>query len=218
MAVHYEPFAPEEVGGDFYDLFPLSGERAGFFLGDVCGKGPDAATVTSLARYTMRTAAMLRERPDAILGDLNSALLMEPAESIQTCTAVYGQIDMCEATAAIVLAVAGHPAPLIVRTDGSVEATAARGTLLGAVEQPAFETGEVTLAAGDAIVIYSDGLLDTQIGGRRVDEAHVAELIAGPSHAGAADLVGRLLDAVRRIDQPLRDDVAFMALRRTPAA
>ena len=77
VAVHYEPSAPEEVGGDFYDLFPLAPGRSGFFLGDVGGKGPEAASVTSLARYTMRTAAMLHERPDAILMDLNAALLMD---------------------------------------------------------------------------------------------------------------------------------------------
>ena len=67
VAVHYEPSAPEDVGGDPYDLFPLAGSRSGFFLGDVCGTGPEAAAVTSLARYTMRTAAMLQEKPDAIL-------------------------------------------------------------------------------------------------------------------------------------------------------
>jgi len=86
VAAHYEPSAPEEVGGDFYDLFALSAGRTGFFLGDVCGKGPEAAAVTSLARYTMRTAAMLREQPDAILADLNAALRIDgPASSMQTC-------------------------------------------------------------------------------------------------------------------------------------
>jgi serine phosphatase RsbU (regulator of sigma subunit) len=218
VAVYYEPFAPEEVGGDFYDLFPLAGARSGFFLGDVCGKGPDAATVTSLARYTMRTAAMLYESPDAILGDLNSALHMESPESMQTCTAVYGQIDMSTGAAAILLAVAGHPAPLVVRADGSVEITAAHGTMLGAVEQPVFHTCEVRLSPGDAIVLYSDGILDTEIDGARVDEARIAGLLAGPPQASAADLVDRLLRSVRRSDRPLRDDIAFMALRRTPSA
>ena len=76
VAVHHEASAPEDVGGDFYDLFPLARARSGFFVGDVCGKGPQAAALTSLARYTMRTAAMLHESPDAILMDLNVALLM----------------------------------------------------------------------------------------------------------------------------------------------
>ena len=93
VAAHHEPSAPEDVGGDFYDLFPLGAGRTAFFLGDVCGKGPQAAAVTSLARYTMRTAAMLHEAPEAILSDLNTALLMEAEEQAQTCTAVYGEID-----------------------------------------------------------------------------------------------------------------------------
>jgi sigma-B regulation protein RsbU (phosphoserine phosphatase) len=211
--VHYEPSAPEEVGGDFYDLFALSAARTGFFLGDVCGKGTDAAAVTSLARYTMRTAAMLHEKPDAILMDLNSALLMDGAESMQTCTVVYGQIDMSSGAAAITLAVAGHPPPLIVRAHGAIETTPARGTLLGAVEDPAFTTCRVMLEPGDAIVIYSDGIHDTEIDAVRVDEHRVLELLTGPPSADVQGLLDRLLDALRATQRPLRDDVAIMVLR-----
>ena len=216
IAVHYEPSAPEDVGGDFYDLFPLAAGRTGFFLGDVCGKGPEAAAVTSLARYTMRTAAMLRELPDAILMDLNAALLMHSDGPMQTCTAVYGQIDMSTGAAALTLAVAGHPPPLIVRKDGTVQPTAAHGTMLGAVDDPVFHTCAVNLGLGDAIVIYSDGLLDTKLDGERIDAERVADLLAGTSHASARDLVDRLLRALHDVDRPLRDDIAIMTLRRTP--
>lgn len=215
IAVHYEPAAPEDVGGDFYDLFPLAAGPTGFFLGDVCGKGPLAAAVTSLARYTMRTAAMLRELPDAILADLNGALMMYSDVPIRTCTAVYGQIDMSTDAAAITLAVAGHPPPLIVRNDGSVEATGAHGTMLGAVEGPVFHTCAVNLSLGDTIVIYSDGLLDTQLDGIRINDQGVAELLTGPPHASAQNLVDRLTALLRDVDRPLRDDIAIMALRRT---
>lgn len=217
VAVHYEPFAPEEVGGDFYDLFPLGSKRSGFFLGDVCGKGPEAASVTSLARYTMRTAAMLRETPDAILMDLNTAL-MQSTGPMQTCTAVYGQIDMTDGRAAITLAVGGHPAPLVVRADSSVEPTGAHGTMLGAIEAPVFEMCAASLSPGDAIVICSDGIIDTQIDGVEVDEARIADLLAGTADASAETLVDRLRQALQRIDRPLRDDVAIMALRRTPTS
>jgi serine phosphatase RsbU (regulator of sigma subunit) len=217
VAVHYEPFAPEEVGGDFYDLFPLAAGRSGFFLGDVCGKGPEAAALTSLSRYTMRTAAMLRERPDAILMDLNAALLMESAEAMQNCTAVYGQIDTKDGAVVSTLAVAGHPPPLIVRVNGSVEATPARGTMLGAVEDPVFVTCEVELQPGDTILVYSDGILDNDIDGVRIDEPRLAMLLAGTPEAAAQDVVDRLVHLIDRIDRPLRDDVAVMALRRTPS-
>jgi sigma-B regulation protein RsbU (phosphoserine phosphatase) len=216
VAVHYEPSAPEDVGGDFYDLFALEGGRSGFFLGDVCGKGPEAAAVTSLARYTMRTAAMLHEKPDAILLDLNAALLMD--DTPRTCTAVYGQIDLSAATAALTLAVAGHPSPIIVRRDGSTHTASAHGTMLGAVEHPTFATCEVTLGLGDAVVICSDGILDTHLDGRRADEQRIARLLAGSAQASAQELVDRLVHALDDVDRPLCDDVAILALRRTQAA
>ena len=215
VAVHHEPSAPEEVGGDFYDLFPLAAARTGFFLGDVCGKGPEAAAVTSLARYTMRTAAMLHETPEAILMDLNAALLMNTTETMQMCTAVYGQIAMSTEAVVVTLAVAGHPPPLIVRADGSLEVTSAHGTALGAVADPVFETCQVTLGHDDTIVMYSDGILDVQLDGARIDDRRVAELLSGVSQASAEGLVEGLVGALRHVQRPLRDDVAIMALRRT---
>lgn len=218
VAAHYEPFAPEEVGGDFYDLFPLAGERTGFFLGDVCGKGPSAATLTSLARYTMRTAAMLRGEPEAIFVDLNAALLVEGGASMQTCTVVYGQIDSHGTTMTATLAAAGHPPPIIVRAGGSVGTAPTSGTMLGFTETPRFASCRVQLAPGDAIFVYSDGILDTEIDGVRVDEGRLAGMLEGPTGVTAQGLVDRLVDALKRIDRPLRDDVALMALRRAPAA
>jgi sigma-B regulation protein RsbU (phosphoserine phosphatase) len=212
VAVLYEPFAPEDVGGDFYDHFPLGDDRSAFFLGDVCGKGPDAAAVTSLARYTMRTAALLNEGPWATLADLNAALLME--EGMQTCTAVYGEIAQAGGAASARLSVAGHPAPLIVRADGTVEVTRAHGTMLGAFADPAFNTCAVALTRGDAIVVYSDGILDCDVGGTRVDEERVAAWLVGPPQAGAQALVDRLGRALRGAER--RDDVAIMALRFAP--
>ena len=125
-------------------------------------------------------------------------------------------MDMSDAGAAITLAVAGHPPPLVVRASGVVESTPAHGTMLGAVADPAFVTCQVSLAPGDAIVICSDGILDTEIDGDRVDEQRVSELLCGPQHAGVQMLVDRLLHALRSSLRPLRDDIAIMALRRTP--
>ncbi|MEY2442078.1 MAG: phosphoserine phosphatase RsbU/P [bacterium] len=215
VAVHYEPYAAEEVGGDFYDLFPLTEYRAGFFLGDVCGKGAAAAVVTSLVRYTIRTAAMLSEGPAAILASLNSALLMglEGAQLMRMCTVVYGEIDTSAETAVVTLAVAGHPPPLIVRAGGAVESPVAHGTILGAFANPGFETCTFDLHPGDAIVVYSDGILDAELDGARVDEARVEALLSPAAGACAQDLVGGLQRALR--GTPLRDDVAIMALRRT---
>ena len=217
VAVHHEPFALAEVGGDFYDLFALTGDRAGFCLGDVCGKGAQAAAATALARYTMRTAAMLHQSPAAVLGDLNAALHAEGTEPTITCTAVYGQIDLGASTAPVTLAVGGHPAPLVVRADGRVEATPARGPILGAVHDPMFQTCELRLDVGDTLVVYSDGILDAAIDGAPVDEQSISDVLSRPPHATATDLVGALLGSMRQIDRALRDDVAFIALRHVGA-
>jgi serine phosphatase RsbU (regulator of sigma subunit) len=218
VGVHYEPSAPEDVGGDFYDLLPLAPGQAAFFLGDVCGKGPEAAAMTSLARYTMRATAMLHMQPDAILAHLNEALLIHSDATTRTCTAVYGQIDTTREVAVVTLVVAGHPPPLIVRAGGAVEITQALGTILGAVEDPSFVTCQVSLAADDAIVLCSDGIYDVKLDGLRVDEQHVAELLAAGAQAGAQELVDRIVEALRDVERPLCDDVAIMALRRTSAA
>jgi sigma-B regulation protein RsbU (phosphoserine phosphatase) len=213
VAVLYEPFAPEDVGGDFYDHFPLAPGRSGFFLGDVCGKGARAAAVTSLARYTIRTAALLGEGPWAALADLNAALLMERGDGMETCTVVYGEIDVTGPEAAVRLAVAGHSPALVVRAGGKVEATPAHGTMLGAFADPEFHTCAVSLAAGDAIVVYSDGILDATTGGVALDEQRVEALLSGASQSDAQGLIDRLWGSVQGAD--LRDDVAIMALRRT---
>ncbi len=212
VAVLYEPYAAEEVGGDFYDHFPLAAGRSAFFLGDVCGKGADAAAVTSLARYTMRTAGMLNEGPWATLADLNAALRMHGPRDMQTCTAVYGEIDLMNGSAYVRLAVAGHPAPLIVRADGAVEVAPAHGTILGAFSDPAFHTCAISLAPGDALVAYSDGILDFDDSELEVDDAYIARLLEGAPDASAQALVDRLWAGVQELGA-LRDDVAIMALR-----
>jgi sigma-B regulation protein RsbU (phosphoserine phosphatase) len=213
-AVHYQPYSGAEVGGDFYDLFAVDDERWGFFLGDVCGKGPAAASVTSLARYTLRAAAMHHGEPGDVLRDLNTALRMQGAADM--CTAVYGEIDFAGGDLKIALAVAGHPAPLIVRGDHTVAPVTARGTMLGAVSDVAFETCRIDLLPGDAIVLYSDGLLDIQLDGARVKEHWLADVLRSATSTCAGALVERVSDTLQRLELPLRDDVAIMALSRTP--
>lgn len=212
LAAHYQPFAAEEVGGDFYDIFPLAAGRWGFFLGDVCGKGPDAATLTSLARYTLRAAAMLNEEPAAILTDLNAALLLERPDELLMCTVVYGQIDTADVGVKLSLAVAGHPPPLVVRARGEVDAVDSHGPLLGAIPDPAFPTSSITLGPGDAIVLYSDGILDVDLAGAPIDEERLARLLAGWSGTSASDLIAPLRGALEDLDKPARDDVAILAL------
>ena len=93
-AAYYHMASQDEVGGDFYDLFPLGDGRWGFFLGDVCGKGLDAASVTSLTRYTLRAAAVYDPDPAAVLRNLNTVLYQEYlADTHRYCTVVFGVLD-----------------------------------------------------------------------------------------------------------------------------
>lgn len=213
VAAHYQPFSSEQVGGDFYDLFAIAAGRWGFFLGDVCGKGPEAAGLTSLARYTLRAAAMRDSDPAAILGELNRALRME-AEEMAMCSAVYGEIDTGVDRVELTLAVAGHPAPLVVRAGGPVEPAAVRGTLLGAFADAEFGSCRISLGPGDAIVLYSDGLLDTSLDGEAVDEECLAKVLADAPQTAAQQLIDVIDATLARLDEPLRDDVAVMAFSR----
>ncbi len=111
-AVHYRTASPDHLGGDFYDLFPIDGKRFGFFLGDVCGKGPQAAAVTSLARYTLRAAALHDPDPVSALSTLNQAVYERyTSGDPRYCTTIFGTIesDVANGQATIHLASGGHP-------------------------------------------------------------------------------------------------------------
>ena len=118
---HYHTASADQVGGDFYDVFRLGRDRWAFFLGDVCGKGAEAAAVTSLARYTLRAAAHGDPDPVSVLDSLNTALLAEysPAHPFY-CTVLFGLLTFAApgaapGTVAITLTGGGHPPALVIR-------------------------------------------------------------------------------------------------------
>ncbi|MFC6882603.1 PP2C family protein-serine/threonine phosphatase [Actinomadura yumaensis] len=116
LASHYRTASTREVGGDFYDVFALGADRWAFFLGDVCGKGAAAAAVTSLIRYTLRAAALHDPDPAAVLAELNTALLLDPAHGGRFCTAVFGTITPAPTGGFTVhLGTGGHPTVMVLR-------------------------------------------------------------------------------------------------------
>ena len=150
-----------DVGGDFYDLFPI-GDAWMVIVGDVTGKGPGAATITSLARYTMRTAAMYERSPGAVLARLNAALGADP-ERRPICTAVCARIEpAADGTLLVTLACGGHPPPFLITAAGGAETVGTPGPLLGAFDGGVWEERHVTLDGGDALVFYTDGVTDTR--------------------------------------------------------
>jgi PAS domain S-box-containing protein len=202
-----------EVGGDFYDLFESGGRGWAVVMGDVCGKGPDAAAVTALARYTLRAAAMRERLPSRSLGLLNEALLRQRSDR-RFCTVAYAYLEPLSVGARLGFASGGHPLPLLLRADGSVQLVGEPGTLLGVLPDPIFEDRSLSLAPGDAVVFYTDGVIEGRGRAPSLDEEGLAHLVAACAGEGADAIAARVEDAaVAAQDGSPRDDIAVLVLR-----
>ena len=201
-----------EVGGDFYDMFETGNSGWAVVMGDVCGKGPDAAAVTALARYTLRAAAMRERLPSRSLAVLNEALLRQ-RDDRRFCTVAYAYIETLDRGARVGVACGGHPLPLVLREDGTVEQVGVPGTLLGVVPDPDLEDRAVTLEPGDALIFYTDGVIESR-GDSHIDERRLEELIATCAGAGADAIAAKVEEAavLSQGGNP-RDDIAVLVLR-----
>src|SRR5215217_3349044 len=175
--------------------------------------GPDAAAVTALARYTLRAAAMRERLPSRSLSLLNEALLRQ-RDDRRFCTVAYAYIEKLDHGARAGISSAGHPLPLLLRADGSVEAVGAAGTLLGVVPDPDLEDRAVTLEPGDALVFYTDGVIESRGDAALLDERRLAELVATCAGAGADAIAAKVEEAavLSQGGHP-RDDIAVLVLR-----
>jgi len=205
---HYHAASPEEVGGDFYDVFPLADGRWAFFLGDVCGKGAAAAAVTSLTRYTLRSAAVYDPDPVVVLGNLNSVLVQE--HEVCTGTVVFGVLARDGDGFEVVLASGGHPPALLLERSGSAEYLhTPGGQLVGILPAARFATASVRLAPGDTLLLYSDGLTEARVDAsrNRFEEEGLLRFASSP---------GPVVDALRELltefGDGVDDDVALLAL------
>jgi serine phosphatase RsbU (regulator of sigma subunit) len=201
-----------EMGGDFYDLFATGGRGWTVVIGDVCGKGPDAAAVTALARYTLRAAAMSERLPSRGLHVLNEALLRQRRDR-RFCTVAYAYLEASEGRVRVGFASGGHPLPLLVRAGGDVEPVGHPGTLLGVVEDPEFVDGSLDLRPGDALVFYTDGVTEAR-GEEGLEEDGLIELLRACAGSGADAIAARVEEAAigSQNGRP-RDDIAVLVLR-----
>jgi len=209
LSARYRPAGSENrVGGDFYDFFRIeSGWMAA--IGDVTGHGARAATVTALARYTLRTAGSMTGDPAAALAELNRSLLARPGGAL--CTAVVLALRQ-GAEGRVEIAVAGHPPPLVLRADGA-EPVLDRGPMLGAFDDADWQSVEVELGREDGILLYTDGLLEARSDDERFGLDRVIEIVA--TRAGPSGIVDRLDAEMRSFcDDDLNDDAALLALAR----
>ncbi len=209
VAARYEPAGTgNEVGGDFYDVFESAGGGWNLVVGDVEGKGPQAAALIGLARHTLRAVAIDHPSPADALTMLNRVLLSNASELC--CTVVLCRLEVATSPARVVVALAGHPAPLILRRAGYVEPVGREGMLLGAIPEPPVHDVAAEIHPGDNLVLFSDGVL----GRRASDGEALADLLtelAGKPAAMIADEIARSAEDA----QPggLGDDVAILVAR-----
>ena len=206
------PGAP--IGGDFYDVFQLGESSWNAAIGDVCGKGPEAAAVTSLMRDTLRASALRGETPRESLALLNAAILEAGGGDGRFCTSAIVRVDL-GSPAVLTVSSGGHPPPLLLRKGGSVEEIGPPGTLLGIYEDPTLADTATKLRKGDLVMLYTDGLFEIppQYGTQRVSVAEMLAECRGMSAAEAAAAIEeRVLEAHGGVPQ---DDIAILVLRRT---
>ncbi|MEO3861166.1 SpoIIE family protein phosphatase [Acrocarpospora sp. B8E8] len=214
-AVIYEPAGEtNEVGGDFYDLFPVSDGVWRFAIGDVCGTGPEAAAVTGLARHTLRLLAREGYGVAAVVGRLNQAIL-EEGDRARFLTLLHGEITLAHGGLDIRLVSAGHPEALRLRPSGVVETVASPQSLLGVFPEAQFEAEAVRLGPGDVLLGVTDGVTERRAGPRLLDDdAGLAKLLAECVDLSARAVAERIRRAVQDFaPEPSADDLAILVLR-----
>jgi serine phosphatase RsbU (regulator of sigma subunit) len=205
------------VGGDFYDLFQAGPDDWALVLGDVCGKGTEAAALTGLVRHTVRATAVRAPAPSEVLRTVNERILREGADRF--CTVTYAHLRREDGSLHINASCGGHPPPLVVRPGHAVQTADCLGTLLGVVEEPNLVEASFTLGPGDLAVFYTDGVTEEYERAGISGEGRVVSILWEANDLDAAGVADRIYkDVVEFSPGPPRDDMALMVLRVPPAA
>ncbi len=219
-----------EVGGDFYDAFAVDGGRWVLAVGDVRGKGVEAAAVTGLARHTIRSIALYESRPSAILTHLNRVLLAAEADRVAAvqalgetpwelteprfCTVAIAVLEPGTGRACVQVCSGGHPLPLVARADGRVQAAGRPGTLLGASTEIELHDVELEIGPGEALVCFTDGIVERHQGRRFFEDTGIAKVLAEATGSDAATLAARIEQEARNLfDDKPHDDMAVLVAR-----
>ena len=209
LAARYEPLgAATEVGGDFYDVFAVAPDRWAVVIGDVCGKGAEAASLTALARYTLRAVAPLA--PADALRRLNAAILRQ-RNDLRFITLVYAELDLGRERPRLTYASGGHPPGLLLHPEGPGEVLECQGTLIGVTPDPKLTECSVELGAGDTVALYTDGVSEAS----HAEPLDAAAILATLGGRHSADDVADSLQRLARsgAGAQARDDVAILTLQ-----
>jgi serine phosphatase RsbU (regulator of sigma subunit) len=225
VAATYIAVGDFEVGGDFYDGIRHAGGAMTLIIGDVQGKGIDAATLNALARQTLRALAMRGARPAEMLAALNDALLYSQEEQagagdddpMRLVTAAVVHLAPADDGFVATVSCGGHPPPIIVRADGTPERAEAFGTVLGLLPDPTLREMRTHLALADTLVLYTDGVTDVHNGHDFLGEDDLARLIRNRLDlSSASDVVRHVTSTVQSVaERELRDDIAMVVARVT---
>src|SRR5918994_1152491 len=232
VGLRYLSAGEEDVGGDFYDLFDTkmtdqngSSESLspswGIVVGDVSGKGAEAAAMLAFARYTIRTLATRESCPSTVLSNLNEAMLHQRRErdDHKFCTVTYVRLETDEGNiehgARITVSRGGHPPPFLLKTQGNPYKVGEPGQAIGVFDDVNLTDQETSLAPGDALILYTDGVVEARSpDGLFFGEERLKAILHSSVSLDASTIAGRIEDAVLNFqEQALRDDVAVMVLR-----
>jgi hypothetical protein len=203
-----------QVGGDFFDVFETDDGDWAAVIGDVSGKGADAAAITALARYTVRAVAVHGRRPSTVLRELNDAVLRHDLDD-RFCTAAFARLrsgaggtEFCR----VQLSSGGHPLPLLVTAGGDVRVVGRPGTALGIARAPRLYDREVERHPGDKLVFVTDGVIEARVAGRMLGVDGLERLLSGCGGLDAVATGERIEQAILGGAEP-RDDIAVLVLR-----
>lgn len=202
-----------EVVGDFYDVFQTDPDTWAVMIGDVCGKGVEAAKVTALARYTVRAGAVSLRAPSQVLRLLNEAIRRQHPDSERFVTSAYVALRQAAGNVEAQLSLAGHPQALCRRADGEVTAIGVPGTVLGVLDAVDLVDTDLVLQPGDALVLYTDGVVEARRGREFYGDQRLRELLAATGGTAAHIAEAIQADVVAFTGAEPTDDTAILVVR-----
>ncbi|MFD8117187.1 PP2C family protein-serine/threonine phosphatase [Streptomyces microflavus] len=215
LSASYEVGDPMlDVGGDFYDAVTRPDGSIALLIGDVCGRGAEAAALTGLARHTLRTLLEQGTDPGTALSRLNRALRQERASRFLTAV-VTTLAPRADGTALLTTCSAGHPSPLVLRSDGTVSEVLTGGLLLGVLDDVSYESHEERIGPDDTVVLFTDGLTESREAGGAFFESILPVRLAALRGFDAAHIAESLTQQAKAYRASGQDDIALLVARWT---
>ena len=214
LAAVYHPLGDGiEIGGDFYDSWPLADGRWAFAIGDVCGTGPEAAAKTALVRHSLRAVSRLDTDPSAVLTHLNEILLAAGHGDESFCTLILGTVAVGSDGVVVRLTTGGHPGPVLRRADGQLSLLPTGGSLLGILASINLVESEVVLQPGESLVFYTDGVTEARSGESMFESDGLLASVRRAPDDAAGIAAALEADVLAYSGGVLSDDMAVLVIR-----